>query len=188
MIETFLLSCRVLGRNVEKIVLSELQKYCQALGLTRISARFLATSKNQPFSEFLLHNRWAADPHTGTYNFLINDTNLTITNKPQHASLDKTIASTRDEDMDRDNLLDLKQKRSSAITVSSPGTELESALYSIWKSLLGHDGFGIVDDFFQVGGNSLKTVQLVSRISRHFLVDIRLIDIYSHPTITQLAS
>ena len=168
MIETFLLSCRVLGRNVEKIVFSELQKYCQVNGLNRISARFLATSKNQPFFEFLLHTRWTCDTRTGTYNFLINDTNLAIANRPQHDSLNATIAFTWDEDKYGNNLLDLKQKHSSAITVSSPETEQESALYSIWKSLLGHDRFGIDDDFFQVGGNSLKTVQLVSRISRHF--------------------
>ena len=55
-IETFLLSCRVLGRKVEDFILSELHQYCLLNQLHRIEAWFCPTSKNQPFAEFLARN------------------------------------------------------------------------------------------------------------------------------------
>ncbi|MEJ7675699.1 MAG: condensation domain-containing protein [Chitinophagaceae bacterium] len=41
--------------------------------------------------------------------------------------------------------------------------------------------------FFKVGGNSLKAVQLVSRISRDFSVHVQLTEIFLQPTIEKLA-
>ncbi|MEO6637520.1 MAG: condensation domain-containing protein, partial [Ginsengibacter sp.] len=60
-----------------------------------------------------------------------------------------------------------------------------TALANIWKDLLGRSDFKSSDDFFQVGGNSLKAVQLVSRVSHQLSVNIDLADIFSHPTLTQ---
>ncbi len=86
------------------------------------------------------------------------------------------------------NLLDPKEKHSPKVNVSLPSNEAESTLYDIWKNLMGHDNFGVRDDFFQVGGNSLKVVQLASRIIRKFLVRIQLTDLFFHPTIQQQAA
>src|SRR3954471_1351938 len=72
--------------------------------------------------------------------------------------------------------------------VVSPTTETETVLYAIWKNLLGHSGFGVNDDFFHVGGNSLMAVQLASRISRQFLIQLPLIEIFLQPTIAGLAT
>ena len=58
-------------------------------------------------------------------------------------------------------------------------------LFSVWRNLLGHAAFYEKDDFFQVGGDSLKAVQLVSRISNHFSIRIGLTDIFLNPTIAQ---
>ena len=56
-------------------------------------------------------------------------------------------------------------------------------LFSAWQGLLGHSMSRENDDFFQVGGDSLKAVQLVSRISSHFSIAIGLTDIFLNPTI-----
>ena len=72
-IETFLLSCRVLGRNVEGHVLSELRKYCESHGLKSITALFYATLKNKPFQEFLIRTEWGHDPVSNTYSRLLNN-------------------------------------------------------------------------------------------------------------------
>ena len=67
------------------------------------------------------------------------------------------------------NLLESKEKRLSKLDAVAPTGETEIALFGIWKKLLGHDNFGVLDDFFKVGGNSLKAIQLLSRISSRFL-------------------
>ena len=66
-IETFLLSCRVLGRNVEDYILTELEKYGEARRLNTMTALFHATEKNKPFGEFLNRTGWVTDPITKTY-------------------------------------------------------------------------------------------------------------------------
>lgn len=74
-IDTFLLSCRILGRNVEDVILTELQKHCISNGLDTICAQFQPTEKNQPFFEFLKRTNWVAGNQTNDYNFLINKSN-----------------------------------------------------------------------------------------------------------------
>ena len=66
-INTFLLSCRVLGRNVEDYMLIELQKYAEARGLTTMTALFQTTEKNKPFDDFLTRTKWVTDPVAKTY-------------------------------------------------------------------------------------------------------------------------
>ncbi len=79
------------------------------------------------------------------------------------------------------NLLNTKDKK----TVSpdsrnfiAPGSETEKVLYEYWKNLLGHSDFGTGDDFFMSGGNSIKAIQLLSRSSSHFSVELETSEIF----------
>ena len=51
-IETFLLSCRVIGRSVETALLSCVSERARARGCTRLLGRFLPTKKNSPARNF----------------------------------------------------------------------------------------------------------------------------------------
>src|SRR4030095_11788397 len=73
------------------------------------------------------------------------------------------------------------EKKSSALALPPTADKTEFIIYNIWKSLLQHENFGVNNDFFQVGGNSLKAIQLVARICSHFTVNIELSDIFLHP-------
>ncbi|MBE7172520.1 MAG: amino acid adenylation domain-containing protein [Williamsia sp.] len=68
-IESFMLSCRVLGRNVEDFVLSRLQNHCILHALNNIEAEFKDTGKNRPFSEFLSRTNWKMHPGSNVYYF-----------------------------------------------------------------------------------------------------------------------
>ncbi len=78
LIESFLLSCRVLGRNVETIIFSELQKYCAAHGLDTISALYQPTPKNKPFQEFLSNSEWTQDSQTNEHSHFLKTAEQTI--------------------------------------------------------------------------------------------------------------
>jgi FkbH-like protein len=60
-IDTFLLSCRVLGRRVEDAVLSALKRYCVEGEFKRLEAVFYPTAKNAPMLNFL-KNKWEEEP------------------------------------------------------------------------------------------------------------------------------
>src|SRR5262249_16191429 len=52
-LDTFLMSCRVLGRGVETAILSVVAEEAKRIGARRIAARFVPTAKNAPAKEFL---------------------------------------------------------------------------------------------------------------------------------------
>jgi FkbH-like protein len=51
-LDTFLLSCRVIGRTVETAVLAEIGVQARALGALCLTGKFIATKKNAPAREF----------------------------------------------------------------------------------------------------------------------------------------
>ncbi len=69
----------------------------------------------------------------------------------------------------------------------APRNELETKLLGIWKEELKLEKVGIRDNYFQVGGDSIKAIRLVSRINGDLARDIRIADIYSNQTIEELA-
>ena len=52
-IDTFLLSCRIMGRGVENAILSEILKQAKNNDIDEIKAEFIPTEKNQPAENFL---------------------------------------------------------------------------------------------------------------------------------------
>ena len=67
------------------------------------------------------------------------------------------------------------------------GNAIQQILFGFWEMVLGHSLFGIQDSFFQAGGDSLKAIQLLSRISSHFSIRFSLNDLFLHPAIEQFA-
>jgi acyl carrier protein len=45
-----------------------------------------------------------------------------------------------------------------------PQTELQQKLVELWEENLGIKGIGITDNYFTLGGDSLKAIRLMSRI------------------------
>ncbi|UCH93413.1 MAG: non-ribosomal peptide synthetase [Candidatus Aminicenantes bacterium] len=68
-----------------------------------------------------------------------------------------------------------------------PRTALEKRLVEIWQDVLEMERIGIDEDFFALGGHSLKAVQLFSRIHKEFNASINLRNIFSSPTIREMA-
>jgi len=73
-------------------------------------------------------------------------------------------------------------------TLNLAETETEKRLVFIWQSILGIDDFSIDDDFFLLGGNSLRAIKLISEIYRGFGKRIKLETLFKHTTLRKLAS
>lgn len=63
-IETFLLSCRVIGRTVETAFLSFLSQQARARGAAKLSGWFLPTRKNTPAADFYARHGFALTTQT----------------------------------------------------------------------------------------------------------------------------
>jgi len=61
-------------------------------------------------------------------------------------------------------------------------------LQRIWQEILGLDTYEPHQDFFDLGGNSLKAVQLQNRLQNQAQVQISLRQLFSHPTLEALSA
>ena len=68
-----------------------------------------------------------------------------------------------------------------------PRTHVEECLCSFYAEVLGRESVGIDDDFFALGGHSLKAMQIVSRIRSGMGLQISLRDFFQHPTVAAQA-
>jgi thioesterase domain-containing protein/acyl carrier protein len=68
-----------------------------------------------------------------------------------------------------------------------PKTLLEQELLAIWSELLGVDGLGVLDDFFEMGGQSLVAARMFVRIRKNYGITLPLSALFASPTIRALA-
>jgi amino acid adenylation domain-containing protein len=71
--------------------------------------------------------------------------------------------------------------------LTAPRNPTEELLASLWSEVLGVERIGVHENFFAVGGHSLRAVQLVSRLRQAFGVDLGVHALFSSPTIAELA-
>ena len=69
----------------------------------------------------------------------------------------------------------------------TPRNETEKKLLEIWKAILGLQRIGVNENFFDCGGHSLKATQLISQVQKEMDTDISIREVFSYPTIMQLA-
>ncbi|WP_146140135.1 non-ribosomal peptide synthetase, partial [Cecembia rubra] len=71
----------------------------------------------------------------------------------------------------------------------APSTQLETVIARLWSQLLGLDmeSISTLDNFFALGGDSLKSAQLAGRLSQETQILVSVRDIFTKPTIAGLA-
>ncbi len=68
-----------------------------------------------------------------------------------------------------------------------PRNQLEEQMCEIFAEVLGLSKVGIQDDFFRLGGDSIVSIQLVSRLRQRLKLKVAVKDIFVHKTIEKLA-
>ncbi|MCA1676797.1 MAG: non-ribosomal peptide synthetase, partial [Actinobacteria bacterium] len=70
----------------------------------------------------------------------------------------------------------------------APRSEAERVLAGIWAEVLGVERFGVEDNFFEVGGDSILSIQVISRVRVAFGVEVSLRSLFTNPTVAGLAA
>lgn len=68
----------------------------------------------------------------------------------------------------------------------APSTEEEVAMCEIWQEHLGVDRIGVSDNFFVLGGDSLKAIGLISRLNERLATSLTIADLYANSSIIEL--
>jgi len=65
--------------------------------------------------------------------------------------------------------------------------ELEEELSQVWREVINDHEVGIYDNFFALGGDSIRATQLVTRVNKIFQTTLSLRDVFNSPTVADLA-
>ena len=70
-----------------------------------------------------------------------------------------------------------------------PGNETEEKLLEIWSEILeiNRENIGTDDNFFEIGGHSLKATTLIAQVHKNFDVKMKMTDIFKLPTIKEMS-
>ena len=71
--------------------------------------------------------------------------------------------------------------------IVNPTNETEEFVLSLWKKILKVEAMGIDDDFFDLGGHSLKAVQLMAEIKKQKAINIPLASLIQNSTVRTFA-
>ncbi len=214
-VDTFLLSCRALGKGVEHRMLAELAQRALDSGKPSVMLPFRRSERNQPARDFL--SKLAALPADSEFNLELPAAALTgLRYEPdEHAAGSSAISPAKGiRGFDRLRLTEALQKLGDELTGiesiiaamrsqaakehsaaahrldASPldATSLEKSLAGIWRKALGKPSIGHDENFFDAGGTSLKAVVVAAMIRRELKRNVSIISLFECPTVRLLAA
>lgn len=78
-------------------------------------------------------------------------------------------------------------KRNISSVFVAPATETEITIAQYWGNTLGYQPVGIMDNYFEAGGNSLLATKLLTRLSDEFGIALSFKELSESPSIKELA-
>jgi amino acid adenylation domain-containing protein len=90
--------------------------------------------------------------------------------------------------VDRNALAELSNNTLTKSERVEPSSALEKSLHKIWSSLLNRVDFGIDDDFFAAGGDSMMVVHLITQLKIELSVSLTLNQLFLNRTIREQAA
>ncbi len=81
-----------------------------------------------------------------------------------------------------------ENKMSTGVEFIAARNVLEERLVEIWKEILGAEEIGVNDNFFDLGGQSIKAIKVVMKVQKEFKVSLNLQELFQNPTIDFIAN
>ncbi len=208
-IDTFLLSCRALGRGVEHRMLAMAGEIARERVLKQVDVPFAKTQRNVPALLFLesVGLGYQQSNATGRLFRFPAEAAAKIRFKPAQAAkpeyaTEAPVAKTARRRVDYLKIAEqaanpaaLAMRLRPSDTTRPPGlpylaprSDLERQLAAIWEGSLGVSPIGVTDNFFDLGGHSLLAVELLSRVRQALGVEVSLEVVYGADfTVEELA-
>jgi amino acid adenylation domain-containing protein len=98
----------------------------------------------------------------------------------------ETLPLTPNGKIDRRALLALPLEKTVRAEFLAPEKEAEKQIAAIWSNLLETNRVGLGDNFFDLGGNSLKLILMLRELSKLFPGKVTLTDLFRYNTIASI--
>ena len=210
-VDTFLLSCRALGRGVEDRMMEDLKRWAVERGAERLVIPVVPTARNRPALEFL--HRMSEIPMDAQEPFecVLSASSSASEWRPAAApvAVSQPVSSpvTSPVMIDEGDTLvriaaevqtaaavlaavrnQLRRRPSDACPFVAPRGAVEEALARIWSECLSLEPIGAKDNFFDFGGHSLIATRILTRVRSEFGVEMSLTNLFEKPTVEGMAS
>lgn len=207
-IDTFLLSCRALGKGVEYKMISFLGKYAADEHLEDLEICFTETEKNAVAMKFLQE---ITTEQNDSFYYMKADAASALTFNPYSVNRKENIRTGKDirgivnnnifqrnsfyEEVS-ESLFELESITraiySSDFSENFPvhqitGSDLEISVARIWRDVLKVPRIEIDDNFFDIGGKSILIPKILIRLENELSVKTDIVDIFQNPTIRTLS-
>jgi amino acid adenylation domain-containing protein len=90
--------------------------------------------------------------------------------------------------VDRKALPEPDASRLPQTPLMGPRDAVELSVLQLWEEILGRQGFGILDNFFDLGGHSLKAIRMLGRIQQTFGITLSVSALTQTPTVEAVAA
>jgi acyl carrier protein len=97
-----------------------------------------------------------------------------------------TVASFLDE-VRRARPAEAHPRPALGVAYVEPRDETERTIAALWQEAFGIERVGVEDNFFDLAGNSLLAIQLVTRLRQAFGVELPMTSLFDAPTVAALA-
>ncbi|NEO76293.1 non-ribosomal peptide synthetase [Moorena sp. SIO4G3] len=214
--DSFLLSCRVLGRGVEHQMLAQLGKIAQQRGLNWVEVNYQLTAKNQPALDFLesvaasfkqekagkiRFKLPTAVATTITFNShqipskpVATESIKTTNHNPQNIVPNITfeeIANTlyNPEQIIKQIQANFSRPRPQIETpFIAPSTALEQWLSKLFAEVLNINQVGVEDNFLELGGDSIRGAILINQLQNKLNEIIQFVVLLEQKTVAKLTA
>ncbi|HWC60924.1 MAG TPA: phosphopantetheine-binding protein, partial [Verrucomicrobiae bacterium] len=214
-VESFLLSCRVLGRGVEHAILAHLGNIAVQKKLQWVNVHFHPSAKNKPALDFLqsvgaaykqalnggfvyafpaevaakvAFNAHGAAPADETSGVRKSENQSAAHNSVKFTRCRSIATQLNDAARIHQAIEGKAETRTGAkVDYVAPRNEIEKKICALWEKLLHIERVGVTDNFFELGGHSLLAVRLFADLEKITGRKLPLVTLFQAPTVEELA-
>ncbi|MGF6848131.1 amino acid adenylation domain-containing protein/thioester reductase-like protein [Chitinophaga sp. W3I9] len=135
---------------------------------------------------FLVKNWEAAAPEIAAIRAVLKEALPGYMIPSQFIFLDK-IPVTPNGKTDQARLSQLAAAYEEEAVYEPPVTDMEITVAAIWESVLGRKAINNTDNFFDIGGNSVRVAPVVTALGRRLSLKVYMRDVYQFPVLKDLA-
>lgn len=115
---------------------------------------------------------------------VVSKSNFFDKNDEKHALSQPEVSTTKDLEEKKESLNSRPNLKTGYIVAN---TETERNLVEIYKQFFGYNEIGINDNFYELGGDSLKALSLISTIKNKLKVELSLVEFLKHQDIESIS-
>ncbi|MEX0662995.1 MAG: HAD-IIIC family phosphatase [Balneolaceae bacterium] len=217
-LDSFMLSCRILGRGVEHKMLKSVGEEAIAKGIDSVQINFQKSEKNQPALNFLTSvfedfsenfspkikgymtssayvSKLSYNPDKSTsFNEIANGRAKDPTPKipvKHNGLIFEQIAQSLNNTLKITHLLSSNGHSPTTLPTESSSPikkDTVQIITEIWENVLDKTGIRPDQHFFDVGGTSLKAVEVLSQLNERFNKNLTIVSLFEHSTIQSLVN